>query len=495
MIGRVLSRMVRPVPRVVAQGTRGIFVRAMVRKRISLVAPRMAPHMTLERLRRDNTLFNTLYRLYERAHKSKKLIKDISKRIQKMYPFQGQFLINDDEGRKVKDFTFGKVLGKGCNGVAFSAKLKRTQTDPDFNTSDSFTKEADLVVKQMFNYNSYETNSIFSDFKEEQIFNKDVYSKRKLLHPFIMPIERKFIGEFAHHPQRNKYRAACPDKSGMDRTLYLVSKKMDTDLNQLFKGLEKKKTTVTLNNRLLMSYQLYEAVAHLEKIGFAHRDIKPDNIFIKRDPNGGPPLVLLGDWGCATDNLKFMNEEPSGRYDLRKGNGAYCPPEIMKAVPGNELDYRRADSWSISLIVLDILKGGRGMGNPFYPIKNRQTLKNAEYTDDDLNICLNEPSDVPESIFGMIRNMLSVNPSKRPSSRLISDNIFCRVFQLPSVSSANNQMESFDKLDGWLLNLYHTVIHGNQEVADSVSQIKLCFLRNMCVSTFQQFFRFQLSSK
>ena len=158
-------------------------------------------------------------------------------RIKKLHPFQGSFLLGDKEGRKVEDFTLGKVLGKGCNGVAFSAKLKEdNKKAPDFDLSDEFKNEkSDLVIKQMFNYSAYDTNSIFSAFQEEELFNKDEYSKRKLIHPFIMPIERKFTGAFVDHPQKNKYREACPDRSGMDRTLYLVSRKMDTDLNGLFK--------------------------------------------------------------------------------------------------------------------------------------------------------------------------------------------------------------------------------------------------------------------
>ena len=131
--------------------------------------------------------------------------------------------------------------------------------------------------------------------------------------------------------------------------------------------MEKEKTVPSLSDRLLMCYQVFEAVRHLEvcfpslilsltavlvqKIGYCHRDIKPDNIFVKNTCDG-PPLVLLGEWGCATDKLKFMNEEPTGRYDLRKGNGAYCPPEIVNAGRGKELDYSRADSWSMALIAL-----------------------------------------------------------------------------------------------------------------------------------------------
>ena len=235
MFARIFTRVARPAPRLVAQGTRGIVFRALIRRRINPNPIKLAPLITLDRLRQDNALFNALYRLYERTNKTKKLIRDISTRIRKLYPFQGSFLLNDKEGRKVEDFTLGRVLGKGCNGVAFAAQVKKDNNAPDFDMSDEFQKESEVVVKQMFNYSAHDTNSIFSAFQEEELFNKDEYSKRKLIHPFIMPIERKFTANFVDHPQKSKYREACPDRSGMDRTLYLVSRKMDSDLNGLFK--------------------------------------------------------------------------------------------------------------------------------------------------------------------------------------------------------------------------------------------------------------------
>ena len=239
----------------------------------------------------------------------------------------------------------------------------------------------------------------------------------------------------------------------------------------------------------------------LQKIGYCHRDIKPDNIFVKNVSDSGPPLVLLGDWGCATDKLKFMNEEPTGRYDLRKGNGAYCPPEIVNADRGKELDYSRADCWSISLVALgnnmnvllilklssDILHGGRSRGNPFYPVRNRQLLKNGSYDDSDLDFYLNKPSDVPTSIFSKIKKMLWREPSTRLSTQKVPEEIFCHVFDRPQLSPTD-PVASLDRLDNWLIDLYQSILHKSQNVSETINCIKLCFLRNMTTSTFQPFF-------
>jgi serine/threonine protein kinase len=81
-------------------------------------------------------------------------------------------------------------------------------------------------------------------------------------------------------------------------------------------------------------------VDHLEKIEISHRDIKPDNIFVNTE-SGAIPRLVLGDWGCATGSLKFKNDNKLTNGDLRRGNGAFMPPEIRNAKKGSWLDYSR----------------------------------------------------------------------------------------------------------------------------------------------------------
>ena len=73
-----------------------------------------------------------------------------------------------------------------------------------------FQTDSKLVLKMMFNYNAISTDSIFHEFEEEILFDKRDISKRKWLHPFIIPTERAFIAPFIDHPQENLYDAASP---------------------------------------------------------------------------------------------------------------------------------------------------------------------------------------------------------------------------------------------------------------------------------------------
>ena len=54
------------------------------------------------------------------------------------------------------------------------------------------------------------------------------------------------------------------------------------------------------------------------------------------------PRLVLGDWGCYTDRMTGKNVDVANG-DLRRGNRAYMPPEILSAARGKVLDYRRCD--------------------------------------------------------------------------------------------------------------------------------------------------------
>ena len=68
--------------------------------------------------------------------------------------------------------------------------------------------------------------------------------------------------------------------------------------------------------------QCLEALAHLEKVGIIHRDIKPDNILVT-----GLHSVKIGDFGVAS-----MSAPNHQRKDLHLAVGAisYLAPEILE---------------------------------------------------------------------------------------------------------------------------------------------------------------------
>ena len=65
----------------------------------------------------------------------------------------------------------------------------------------------------------------------------------------------------------------------------------------------------------------------------------------------GVPRLVLGDWGCYTDRMRGLNIDVANG-DLRRGNRAYMPPEILSAARGKLLDYRRSGVYHVLQFVL-----------------------------------------------------------------------------------------------------------------------------------------------
>ena len=63
--------------------------------------------------------------------------------------------------------------------------------------------------------------SIFAEFRDEFVFNKEILHERRLIHPFILPAERVFVGPFAKHPATAE-NFPMAEEAGMEKTLYLV---------------------------------------------------------------------------------------------------------------------------------------------------------------------------------------------------------------------------------------------------------------------------------
>ena len=91
-------------------------------------------------------------------------------------------------------------------------------------------------------------------------------------------------------------------------------------------------------------YQLISAVSYLHRFGWAHRDIKPDNILI-----GENGLLKLTDFGHCGEILKsdLMMSTLCGTY-------YYTPPEVIQEKP---YDGRKSDIWSLGVVMFCMASG------------------------------------------------------------------------------------------------------------------------------------------
>ncbi len=101
--------------------------------------------------------------------------------------------------------------------------------------------------------------------------------------------------------------------------------------------------------------QLLKALNAAHAVGVVHRDLKPDNIFLTRDPGapGGLHVKVL-DFGIAKLVGDRVPRKAKTRGDTILGTPAYMAPEQCKG--GVDVD-ARADLYAVGCILFELLAG------------------------------------------------------------------------------------------------------------------------------------------
>ncbi|KAI8051195.1 kinase-like domain-containing protein [Syncephalis plumigaleata] len=107
-----------------------------------------------------------------------------------------------------------------------------------------------------------------------------------------------------------------------------------------------------------------KGLAHAHRLGYAHRDLKLDNVLVFRCSDGQTELRLTD-----LEFTAFCNHETS--YDIM-GTPGYMAPEVEAFMPTRLVDYRKADAWSFGVMIYACLTGHFPF-NPDYPV-HRQRL-------------------------------------------------------------------------------------------------------------------------
>ena len=100
---------------------------------------------------------------------------------------------------------------------------------------------------------------------------------------------------------------------------------VEFNLRRLIDKEKTEKSGYMINNFKQIVLGICRGLKIINDRGIMHRDIKPDNIFIKIiNENYSNPLIKIGDFGCST-YIKTNNSEPIGSI-------LYTAPEIIKNV-------------------------------------------------------------------------------------------------------------------------------------------------------------------
>ncbi|RKP05453.1 kinase-like domain-containing protein [Thamnocephalis sphaerospora] len=93
--------------------------------------------------------------------------------------------------------------------------------------------------------------------------------------------------------------------------------------------------------------QVITALKYMHRIGWAHGDIKPENIFITLDSPNGPPKVKLIDFDMSVPVCYWQSGLLGGTYGYR------APEEFL----GGTIDHIARDSWALGATMYASMMG------------------------------------------------------------------------------------------------------------------------------------------
>jgi eukaryotic-like serine/threonine-protein kinase len=108
--------------------------------------------------------------------------------------------------------------------------------------------------------------------------------------------------------------------------------------------------TLAIDSVLRLFVGMCDAIGSVHAQGVVHRDVKPGNLFLATDSQGGTHLKLL-DFGIA--KLIDVPDESTGA-DFGVGSPIYMSPEQARSP--NAVD-ARADIWSLGIVLYEMLAG------------------------------------------------------------------------------------------------------------------------------------------
>jgi BR serine/threonine kinase len=217
----------------------------------------------------------------------------------------------------------------------------------------------------------------------------------------------------------------------------------------------------SLSERVALDFfrQITLGLEYLHSHGICHRDLKPENILLDRTNR-----VKIADFGFARWVRRDVTDPPCG-------SPHYAAPEVFSEMP---YDGRRADIWSLGVILFALLAG-------YLPFDAPSMLHLIEK----VKVGCFEMPPFDDDLSDLIRSMLSVDPLMRPSiTEIKSSPVFTRglppAYRLPQPLplSAIPLLQNPATIPPWVLTVVRHIGYDDEELRadlseDSVSMAKV----------------------
>ncbi|XP_030376882.1 ovarian-specific serine/threonine-protein kinase Lok isoform X2 [Scaptodrosophila lebanonensis] len=161
----------------------------------------------------------------------------------------------------------------------------------------------------------------------------------------------------------------------------------------------------------LYFYQMCHAVKYLHDQGITHRDLKPDNVLLESSDE--ETLLKVSDFGMS----KFVQNDSVMRTLC--GTPLYVAPEVL--ITGGRGAYtKKVDIWSLGVVLFTCLSGTLPFSDE-YGTPAAEQIKRGKYG-------FRHPAwqRVSQRAKSLIREMLNVDPERRPSIDAVLQNTWLR---------------------------------------------------------------------
>lgn len=165
--------------------------------------------------------------------------------------------------------------------------------------------------------------------------------------------------------------------------------------------------TYPIEWRMELFYQLLSTLYYMHLMGYAHGDLKPQNIQFRNPPRPTKfPAPVIIDFGSASNISAVDNLTASVRYS---------PPEVLSAlargrIPNTGLRADKVDIWSMGVLLYEIVTG--------QPLFNQRSKK--QITTTIMRGKLRKMSElspyIPEALDKYLAVMLRMDANNRPDA-------------------------------------------------------------------------------